>query len=68
MLLEVLLAGADELEGNELEAEAQMLDICPCHCGVAFAMAIERSARVVTYPRVSKREMMGPTSPRWEAY
>jgi len=51
MLLEVLLAGGHELDSCELVA-VMLLVIIPTLLGAP------------TYPRASKREMMGPTRPR----
>jgi hypothetical protein len=51
VLLEVLLAGSGELDGSELVA--------------GDVLAIDQFTYVEdTYPRFSKREMMGPIRPR----
>lgn len=62
VLLEVLLAGGDELQGNELVAAC---DVCQqmARAGESFKLGVE-----FTYPRFSKREMMGPTRPRYTDY
>ena len=52
MLLEVLLAWSDELDGNELEADGYQYHV------------ISNAWHYITYPRFSKREMIGPIRPR----
>lgn len=54
VLLEVLTAGGAELQSNELEAGI-----------TSVSMFFELQWMGSTNPRFSKREMMGPTSPRW---
>lgn len=54
VLLEVLTAGRAELQSNELEAGTMLV-----------FMLLQCHSIGNTNPRFSKREMMGPTSPRW---
>jgi len=73
MLLEVLLGWGDELDGDELEAvDGSVLGVLLSELsgsGVGWKGFVLIGAAVsseVTYPRFSKRERIGPMSPRCE--
>ena len=57
VFLEVLLAWGDELDGSKLVSAQQK--------SVRASRAIDKTRLELTYPRCSKREMMGPTNPRY---
>lgn len=60
--LKVLLGGADELHGDELEADSSSVSLS---ASLAGRVIDNGSLDIETHPRLSKRETMGPTRPRW---
>lgn len=66
--LEVLLAGSDELDGDELVAGGGGKRVsveCPCSVGSLNGLN-GPNGHEEAYPRCSNRWMMGPTRPRWK--
>lgn len=65
MSLEVLLGGSDELDGDKLITESCLFyEQKPENYQKYQRHGLTRGQRL-THPRFSKREMMGPTRPRF---